>query len=153
MAEPSEIPAALAPKYRMNGLYVKDISFENPLAPGIFIKQIEKPGMSVNVDVNILKLQESTYEVSLKITARADAPDSKAVFLIELVYAGIFSLSPTLSQAEHDKILLVDCASYIFPFARRLIADLVQEGGFPPLLLEPINFEAVYIARQGNQAA
>ncbi len=148
MVKPTELPQEFAPKYRLSGLYVKDISFENPLAPGIFIQAIEKPGMNVNVDINIIKLQEAVYEVSLKVTARADSPDSKAVFLVELVYAGIFALNPALSASEHDRTLLVDCAAYLFPFARRLIADLVQEGGFPPLLLEPINFEAVFNSKK-----
>jgi len=148
MAEPTELPNAFAPKYRLNGLYVKDISFENPLAPGIFIQAVEKPAMNVNVDVNILKIQEGVYETSLKITARADDQNGKAVFLVELVYAGVFSINPALNASEHDKVLLVDCASFIFPFARRMIADLVREGGFPPLLLEPINFEAVFASRQ-----
>lgn len=148
MAEPKELPKGFVPNFRLNGLYVKDISFENPLAPGIFIQPVEKPAMNVNVDVNILKIQESIYEVGLKITARADDQNGKAMFLVELVYAGVFSINPSLNAKEHDKILLVDCASFLFPFARRMVADLVQEGGFPPLLLEPINFEAVFSSRQ-----
>ena len=152
MAEPTELPPSAAPKYRLSGIYVKDISFENPFAPGIFLERMEKPAMNVNVDVNILKLQENVYEVGLTVSARAEGGENKTVFLVELVYAGIFSLNPALTPAEHDKTLLVDCAAYLFPFARRLIADLVQEGGFPPLLLEPVNFEAVYLARQQKAA-
>lgn len=152
MAEPTQLPPQFVPKYRLNGIYVKDISFENPLAPGIFIQPIEKPAMNVSVDINIAPLQESTFEVALKVTARADSEGGKAVFLVEIVYAGVFSLNPALEPHERDKTLLVDCASYLFPFARRLIADLVQEGSFPPLLLEPINFEAVYNARKAQAA-
>lgn len=153
MAESTPVPPQYAPKFRMGGLYVKDISFENPLAPGIFMERVEKPAMNVNVDVNILKLQDNAYEVSLKTLARADAADNKAVFLVEIVYAGIFSINPALPPSEHDQILLVDCAAYLFPFARRLIADLVQEGGFPPLLLEPIDFGAVFQSRKQPTAA
>lgn len=152
MVKNNEKLAQNGPDFRLSGLYVKDISFENPLAPGIFMKQIDKPQMNVGVDVNLIKLNESAYEVALKVSARAEEQAGKPVFLVEVVYAGLFTINPELSAENHDKILLVDCAATIFPFARRLIADLVQEGGFPQLLLEPINFEAVYKSKRAKAA-
>jgi preprotein translocase subunit SecB len=151
MAKNNEPGVNNAAKFRLGGLYVKDISFENPLAPAIFTRAAERPEMSVGIDVNLKKLKDKTYEVSLKITARADEK-GKAVFLVELVYGGLFVINPALPLEEHDKILLVDCAQVIFPFARRLVADLVQEGNFPALLLEPINFEAIYQQKRGKAA-
>ncbi len=152
MAKNQEKPLENAPKFKLSGLYVKDISFENPQAPGVFLTEsAAKPGMGVGVDVNIGKLRDNAYEVALRVTAKADG-EGKALFLVEVVYAGLFIINPELKAEEHDKILLVECASVIFPFARRLIADLVQEGGFPALLLEPINFEAIYNSRKAQAA-
>lgn len=152
MTTPTAPNAEKGQKFRISGLYVKDISFENPLAPGIFVNKIDKPDMNVGVDVNLGKLKENAYEVALRVHARAEASDSKALFLVELVYAGLFIVNPELPEAEHEKILLVDCAAVIFPFARRLIADLVKEGGFPPLILEPLNFEAIYNSKRQKAA-
>lgn len=151
MAKTKETPVQNAPKFRLSGFYVKDISFENPLAPAVFMQQIDKPDMKVGIDVNLTRLKDTAYEVSLRINARAEG-EGKAVFHIEMVYAGLFVLNPEIPAEEHDRILLIDCASVIFPFARRVVADLVQEGGFPPLLLEPINFEAVYQSKRAQAA-
>ena len=153
MAKNSETQSPNAPKFRLGGLYVKDISFENPGAPAIFSEQSQRPEMNIGIDVNVQKLKESAYEVALKVTARADEKEKgKPVFLIEVVYGGVFIINPKIAADEHDQILLVDCAQVIFPFARRLVADLVQEGNFPALLLEPINFAAIYQQKRGKAA-
>ena len=140
------------PLFRLNGLFIKDISFESPRAPGIFINpSSSQPKMGVNIDVGMQKLQNTTYEVVIKINARADEED-KALFLIEIQHGGVFSINPNLPEELHSRILFVDCANVIFPFARRVVSDLTAEGGFPPLLLEPINFEAIFQQKLGQAA-
>jgi len=138
--------------FRLNGLYVKDISFENPLAPEIFITPAPNPPkMGVNIDVAIKRIKETSYEVVLRSTTKA-VENNKTIFLVEVVYAGIFTINPALPEDTHARILFIDCASVLFPYARRIISDLTQEGGFPPVYLEPLNFEAIYQQKIGKAA-
>ena len=149
--QPLEQPN-IGPMFRLNGLFVKDISFENPRAPEIFINPVQnQPKMGVNIDVGMKKLQNGSYEVVLRITTKAEE-ENKTLFLVEVQYGGVFTVNPALPEEIHSRILFVDCASVIFPFARRIISDLTSEGGFPPLLLEPINFEAIYIQKMSRVA-
>ncbi len=123
--------------------YVKDLSFENPGAPGNLQKVSDaKPQIDVSVNVNARKLAEERFEVDLKITARAHQ-DEQTVFLSELVYSGIFGARNMPDEAVQP-FLLIECPRILFPFARRIIADVTRDGGFPPLLLEPIDFAALY---------
>lgn len=146
--QPSQIQSA----FRLNGLFVKDISFENPRAPGIFLNpQHQPPKMNVSIDVAIKKLKDTSYEVSLRVTAKAEE-EGKTMFLVEVLHAGVFSINPSIPEDVHARILFIDCAAVIFPYARRIISDLTAEGGFPPLLLEPINFEAIYRSKLGKAA-
>lgn len=147
-------PAAIhnSPSFRLNGLFVKDISFENPRAPGIFLQPMQNPPkMGVSIDVSIKNLKDTSYEVALRTTTKAEEA-GKTVFLVEVVHAGIFTINPALPEESHARILFIDCAAVIFPFARRIISDLTSEGGFPPVLLEPINFEAIYRSKTGQAA-
>ena len=137
-----------APVFRLNGLYVKDISFENPRAPAVFLSQLQTaPKMAVNLDVGVRALQGTSYEVTVRVTAKAEE-EGKTMFLVEVLYGGVFTINPDLAKETHEKVLFIDCANVIFPFARRVVSDLTSEGGFPPLVLEPINFEALYLQRQ-----
>lgn len=138
------------PDFRLNGLYVKDISFENPRAPEIFINPAKNPPkMGVSIDVAIKKIKDTSYEVVLRSTTKA-VEEEKTIFLVEVVYAGIFTINPQLPEEAHARILFIDCASVIFPYSRRIISDLTQEGGFPPVYLEPLNFEAIYLQKVGK---
>ena len=148
MSDEVPIRGAIAPKFKLNGLYIKDISFENPSAPEIFFKPDGKPNIDIKIDLGLSKVGNGNYEVVLKIITNATTDSGKTMFLAELLHAGLFAINPELAPETHEKILLTECATIIFPFARRLIADLVQESGFPPLLLEPVNFEAIYNSRQ-----
>ncbi|MEX1147322.1 MAG: protein-export chaperone SecB [Sphingomonadales bacterium] len=135
--------------------YVKDFSFENPNAPAIFQKQSDqKPQIDVNVNVNARKAGEETYEVDLKMTASAKQGDETA-FMVELVYAGLFA-ARNLPQESLQPFLLIECPRILFPFARRIISDATRDGGFPPLMLEPIDFAALYrqhLQQQQEQTA
>lgn len=123
--------------------YVKDLSFENPNAPQIFQKQAEnKPQIDVNVNVNARKVAEERYEVDLKMTASAKQGEETA-FMVELLYSGLFGVR-NLPQESLQPFLLIECPRILFPFARRIISDATRDGGYPPLMLEPIDFAALY---------
>jgi preprotein translocase subunit SecB len=107
--------------------------------------------MGVNSDVGMKKMQNTTYEVVLRITTKAEE-DGKTLFLVEVQHGGVFTINPNIPEEYHSRILFVDCATVIFPYARRIVSDLTSEGGFPPLLLEPINFEAIYQQKIGRAA-
>ena len=125
----------------VNVQYVKDFSFENPHAPASLIPLSEAPKINVSVDVRINPLEEKTFEVVLLTTARATAGE-KDLFLAELAYAGIFTLD--VNPQEVEPILMVYCPGLLFPFARHIIADATRQGGFPPLLIDPIDFGSLY---------
>ena len=128
--------------------YVKDLSFENPNAPRIFtFLQQKVPQMEVAIDLSAAKLQERVYEVTLKLGAHPKAED-RSVFLVELEYSGLVSVKETVQPEQIDSLVFVEAPSIIFPFARRIIADLTRDGGFPPLLINPIDFAELYRQRQ-----
>lgn len=131
--------------FSVKGQYVKDLSFENPHAPGSLMaaSQAQRPAIDVNVDLKAQKLQDGLYEMTLHLAARASA-DGNVLFLVDLAYAGIFQVSNI--PAEHiEPLIMVDCPFVLFPFARRVIADVTRDGGFPPLMLDPIDFHSLYL--------
>lgn len=135
--------------FTIRGQYIKDLSFESPHAPESFLPTTSKPALDVNVDIKAQKIQDDVYEMILRISARA-AADGKTLFLVELAYAGIFQFN-NLSAERIEPIILVEGPFVLFPFARRVIADVTRDGGFPPLMLDPIDFQALYL--QNKKAA
>lgn len=131
--------------------YVKDLSFENPSAPGGLMELHEEPEIDVNVNVEVAKLNNEDYEVALTIGVDAKSGGT-TLFICELSYAGIFGIGPTIPEEHHAPILLIECARLLFPFARAIIADATREGGFQPLLLQPLDFAALY-QQQAEQGA
>lgn len=125
--------------------YVKDLSFENPNAPASLQWQ-SQPRIDVNVGVNARKAADNVYEVELKISAKADV-DGNPSFLVELLYAGLFGLQNVPDEAV-EPFCIIEAPRLLFPFARRIIADAARDGGFPPLMLDPIDFGALYMAQQ-----
>ena len=127
---------------QINAQYIKDFSFENPNSPGSLQPKTE-PSVEVNVDVQAVLLSDHVYEVSLT-TSITGRDETQTLFIIELVYAGIF----TFQGESDDNIqpgLLIDCPQLLFPFARSIISGVTQNGGFPPLLLQPVNFAQLYL--------
>jgi preprotein translocase subunit SecB len=127
------------------GQYVKDLSFENPGAP---MTPTGRPQIDLGVDLQARRLEASRYEVELKLRVSAKVED-KSVFLLELVYAGLF----TVENAPDDivqQFLLIEAPHMLFPFARRIVADAVRDGGMPPLMIEPIDFHALYRAKMAE---
>ena len=144
-------PPAQAQSFMVKGQYIKDLSFENPHAPESLIATNVRPGIDVTVDLKAQKIQDNLYEMTLHITARA-ITDGNTMFLVDLAYAGIFEVVNI--PAEHiEPLLLIDCPFVLFPFARRVISDVTRDGGFPPLMLDPIDFHALYVQNQGRKDA
>ncbi len=135
--------AELVPQAAILAQYVKDLSFENPHAPQSLQMQ-GQPRIEVNVNVNARAGGEDLYEVELRIQARALGEEDRVAFAVELVYAGLFRLSGAPQEAL-EPFLIVEAPRILFPFARRVVADAVRDGGFPPLMLEPIDFGGLYL--------
>ncbi|MFA7441072.1 MAG: protein-export chaperone SecB [Sphingomonadaceae bacterium] len=144
--------ADLAPQAGILSQYVKDLSFENPNAPASLQMQ-GQPKIEINVNVNARSGGQDMYEVELKIDATARSQEDKVAFQVELLYAGLFRLTGAPQEAI-EPFLVVEAPRILFPFARRVIADVTRDGGFPPLMLEPIDFGGLYMnqleARQGG---
>ena len=137
-----ETPETQTLALMVNAQYIKDLSFENPRAPGSLVATKEQPQVDVNVNVNARALRESLYEVALSVRVDAKAA-SETAFITELVYAGVFTIT-NLPEEHLRPVLLIECPRLLFPFARRIIGDVTRDGGFPPLLINPIDFAELY---------
>ena len=129
------------PQFRMQMLaqYVKDLSFENPGAP---MDMPGRPDIDLGVDLQARRMDEQRFEVELKLRVSANAQE-KPVFLLELVYAGMF-VTENIPDELLQQVLLIEAPHLLFPFARRIVADVGRDGGMPPLMIEPIDFTALY---------
>src|SRR5580765_4152435 len=138
-----QMNAGNAPRLQVVGQYVKDLSFENPGMPGNFGNG--RPQIDLNVDLQAKQMDAQHFEVELKLRVSATG-DGKPIFLLELVYAGMFLLE-NVPEEMRQPALLIEGPHILFPFARRIVADVVRDGGMPPLLVEPIDFAALYRSR------
>lgn len=127
-------------------IYVKDISYESPNSPHVFMEKVN-PQTNVQLNISHRQLSEDgQHEVVLAVSVDAKAQD-KTVFLVELQQAGIFLLQG-ISEEDRPKLLEIACPNVLLPFAREAVNDLVGKGGFPQLLINPVNFEALYVQKQ-----
>ena len=134
-------------KLKVNVQYIKDLSFENPNSPKSLTENKEPPDIKVDINVFAKPFDKKVYEVSLSIGGKADRNNLK-IFEIELVYAGVFTLPDVgLTDEEEKKLVLIEAPQLLFPFARSIIAELTRDGGFMPLIIQPIDFEALYRSR------
>ncbi len=147
---PNGMPAGGPIPLTLNLQYTKDLSFEVPGAPEIFMSLREQPRVDIALDVNARRLQEGqdTFEVALQIRCDAKGADDQTIFIAELVYCGIFSVNIDAQMLE--PLLLVECPRLLFPFARNILADATRDGGFPPVMLQPIDFVALWQSRRGQ---
>jgi len=126
--------------------YVKDLSFENPNIVKMLSTQQENPDINVNVQVHAqpagAEVGEGVFEVTLTVEAKAKQKE-EVVFLVELIYGGLFSL-PGANEELLKPFLLIECPRLLFPFARQIVADVTRDGGMPPLLLSPVDFAELY---------
>lgn len=135
----------------VNGQYIKDLSFEAPTTPGIFaLIQQNPPDVNINVDVKAQGMQNNVFEVVLVIKAECKTGESVA-FILELSYGGVFTLN--VPQENLEAMLLVECPGLLFPFARNIVAEATRDGGFPPVMIGPVDFMAMYQNRQPQEGA
>ena len=130
------------PHISVNAQYIKDLSFENPSAPRSLAFSA-RPQIELSLDLNISRLpEENFFEVELNIEAKANSED-QTLFIVDLKYAGVFNLI-NIPEEQQQPLLAIHCPSMIFTFARKIIADVTQDGGFQPLMIDPIDFAALY---------
>lgn len=133
----------------VNAQYIKDFSFENPSAPRSLVNTGKAPNVEVNINVEARPLADDTYEVALKVSASAKTEELTA-FVVELTYACIMTLNG-FSEEQVQPVLMIEGPRLLFPFARQIVADATREGGFPPLLINPIDFAAMYQQNMAQQ--
>lgn len=142
-----------APSLRILAQYLKDFSFENPAAPESLMNSNASPQIDISVNVNAKALAKTDFEVELQLEAKATDKDA-VVFAVEILYAGIFRLENVPEEQLHA-LVLIECPRMLFPFARHILADATRNGGFPPLMIDPIDFHAMYrqrIAKEQSEA-
>lgn len=137
-----------SPQFGIISQYVKDLSFENPSSPAVYQWQVQ-PQIDVQFNIGATKVADDVHEVTLRIEVVAKAQDQTA-FQVELLYAGL-AAARNIPDEQLQPALLAEVPRILFPFARRIVADVVQDGGFPPLMLEPIDFGSLYM-QQAAQA-
>ncbi|MFI4968813.1 MAG: protein-export chaperone SecB [Lysobacterales bacterium] len=142
-------PEAGQAQLTLQRVYVKDVSFEAPAAPQIFQQQ-GQPNVELNLSQRVAQLGADTFEVVLTVTATCKV-EGKTAYLAEVHQAGIFGLAGFDAQGR-DAVLATYCPNVLFPYARQIVSDLVQNGGFPPFFLQPINFDALYAEQLRRRA-
>jgi preprotein translocase subunit SecB len=150
MTEATPTAPADKPAIFLRAQYIKDMSFENPRAPASIFSLREAPEMNVNINLAAQRLEEKVFELAIHISARAVA-EKTTVFLCDVVYAGIIEVQSIPDDAIESAIL-IQGAQLLYPFARRVVADLTRDGGFPPLQLDPMDFAALYQQRAASPA-
>jgi preprotein translocase subunit SecB len=150
MTEQQNPPQPTGVPLSVNLQYLKDLSFESPRAPQVFVSEGPQSQVGVNVRVDGRGVGENTYEITLHLEVAATAGDAQ-VFLLEMDYAGIFTV-PQLIPEVLGPLLMIEAPRMLFPFARQIISNTVAAGGFPPLLVNPIDFADLYRRQLAAQA-
>ncbi len=136
------------PQLSVLAQYIKDFSFENPNAPRSLAPAQSQPAINIQINVAVGQLSETDYEVSLKLEGKADMTGT-VLFAFDLMFAGAFRLQ-NVPQETLQPLLMIECPRLLFPFAREIVANAVRNGGFPPLLLDPVDFVTLYQQRVGQ---
>jgi preprotein translocase subunit SecB len=149
---PPPAGAQAQPQLNVLGQYIKDLSFENPNAPRSLTPAQTQPAIQIQINVGVQQLAETDYEVSLKLEGKAESAGS-VLFAFDLTFAGAFRLQ-NIPKESLQPVVMIECPRLLFPFAREIVATAVRNGGFPPLLLDPVDFVALYQQRmaQAQQA-
>jgi preprotein translocase subunit SecB len=143
--------AANAPTMNLVGQYVRDLSFENPGAPNSIMTGSGNPSFNVSINVGVKKQSDDLYAVELTLNAKAER-EKNVLFNVELVYGGVFRMK-NVPENQLPPLLMIECPRLIFPFARQVLANVTQQGGFPPLMMEPVDFQQIYRQNLANLAA
>jgi len=147
-AEPTTAPAG-PPGIRVLAQFIRDLSFENPRAPDSMHASQVQPAIDLGVELSARGRIDGLFEVDMKLSATA-ARENEPVFHLELVYGGLFAVTGVAEQ-DIEPMLLIECPRFLFPFARRIVSDMTTDGGFPPFMLEPLDFAAIYAQRKAAE--
>lgn len=142
-------PQVLMPQIGVLAQYVKDLSFENPNAPRSLTPTGQQPTLNVQVNVDAKPMNETDVEVSLRLEGKAEGQGA-VLFSFELIFGGIFRVQNVPADSM-QAVVLIECPRLLFPFAREIIATAVRNGGFPPLLLDPVDFVGLYRQKMAQQ--
>lgn len=146
----AESDGALAPPLLIGAQYVKDLSFENPLGAEAVSALPDNPNVQIDVSASARPLDEDSFEVSLFIRGEAKAGD-RTVFIVELTYGGVVAVNRQEVPEENlHPLVMIEGPRHLFPFARAVVANTTRDGGFPPLMIGPIDFAALYLERHGG---
>ncbi len=149
---PAQEPSAGdAPQLNVVAQYIKDLSFENPNAPKSLSTGQEQPQISIQINVNAAPLSETDIEVTLSLSGKAETAGS-LMFSFDLEFGGVFRIRG-VPQESLNAVVLIECPRLLFPFAREIVATTVRNGGFPPLLLDPVDFVALYRQKMAQMPA
>ncbi|MFN3496981.1 protein-export chaperone SecB [Pannonibacter indicus] len=149
-AQGSDAKGGEAPGLSILAQYIKDLSFENPNAPRS-LQQGEQPKLDISVNVSAQPVADGHFDVVLSLSAKAERPNM-VMFNVELVYGGLFRINGVPNEHLHP-FVMIECPRMLFPFARQILADATRNGGFPPLMLDPIDFAQLYRQNMANQEA
>lgn len=148
--QPQDPAQANAPQLGVLAQYTKDLSFENPNAPQSLQPQQQQPAINIQINVTPRQLSNTDFEVELRLEGKAES-DKLLLFSFELVYAGVFRLQ-NIAQESLGPLVMIECPRLLFPFAREIVARAIVNGGFPPLMLDPVDFVALYRQKLAEQA-
>jgi len=152
---PAQPATGPQPQLNVLGQYIKDFSFENPNAPRSLTPTQLQPQINIQINVSVQQLAETDYEVSLKLEGKAESKaesSSSVLFAFDLTFAGVFRVQ-NIPQPQVQPLVMIECPRLLFPFAREIVATAVRNGGFPPLLLDPVDFVALYQQRVAQMQA
>ncbi|NMG33573.1 protein-export chaperone SecB [Azoarcus sp. TTM-91] len=138
------------PVFSIEKIYVKDLSLEVPNAPQVFLER-ETPQINVQLRTEGKGINDGLFEIVLTVTVSAELPESKTVFLVEVAQAGVFQIR-NIPQEDLEPVMMVGCPNILFPYAREAVSDAITRAGFQPVVLAPVNFDALY-QQQREQAA
>lgn len=136
------------PSLNLIGQYIRDLSFESPGAPASIMLGNGQPTFSVGINVGVKRQADDIFAVEITINAKADR-DNAVLFAVELVYGGVYRIR-NIADPQLTQLLMIECPRLIFPFARQVLASVTQQGGFPPLMMEPVDFAQVYLQNIRN---
>jgi len=139
------------PQLNVLAQYTKDLSFENPNAPGSLQQQQQQPAINIQINVSANNISQNEFEVTLHIEGKAESA-GKVLFSFDLAYGGVFRIVNVPQENLHP-LVMIECPRLLFPFAREIIATSVRDGGFPPLMLDPVDFVGLYRQNMERQAA
>lgn len=149
MADETPSNEPVKPALLLRAQYIKDLSFENPKSPGSLFSMRDAPGMEVSVNMGAQRLDDTVVELAMQIAVRAIV-DNATLFLVDLTYAGVIE-ARGIPVEQLEQTIFITGAQLVYPFARRVIADVTRDGGFPPVQLEPLDFAAMYAERRNKQ--